>query len=386
MRVKSNWFREAINLIKKERLKELDVLRAIAFIFVVEQHTMGGYSNIKGISCFYYEIFKFFYTFAKPAVAVFLCISAISLSYVYLNEFNYKKYYIKRIKYIYIPYIIWSIIYSFNSGQANNFSNSFIQILAGNACFHLWYMGMIIRLLLYFPIILWVAKKIHNQNIKLRIVVLITLILSYYEVSKYQNIISDKLIHFIFNNPTEIQEKIVNISPLFWFLYFVLGIYICLNYENFKTKILKFKIPVMITYMLLFIYAYLNEMDKVKFVRSLSLLYFVFTILFWYILSVSLSSKIKVYNCFNFISKFSFASYLAHVLVVSRVVNDVRLYFHDWLIVGLITWITTSLLTPLLIKFISYIPYSQFITGVNGTQYGSKSKKAYKNSYQEAVH
>jgi peptidoglycan/LPS O-acetylase OafA/YrhL len=66
-----------------KRLKELDILRAIAYIFVVEQHVMGGYSNVKGISYFYYEIFKFFYTLAKPAVSIFLCISSISLFYVY---------------------------------------------------------------------------------------------------------------------------------------------------------------------------------------------------------------------------------------------------------------------------------------------------------------
>jgi hypothetical protein len=241
-------------------------------------------------------------------------------------------------------------------------------------------MGMIIRLLLYFPIILYISKKIHKQNIKLRSGIFIALILSYYEVSKYQNVISDKLVHFIFNNPTEIQQRIVNISPLFWFLYFVVGIYISLNYKNFKLKILKFKIPVIVIYLLLFTYSYLNEMDKVKFIRSLSLLYFVFTILFWYILSVVLSNKIKVYDFFNFISKYSFASYLAHILVVSKVLNDVRIHFHDWLLVGLLTWTITSLLTPLLIKFISYVPYSEFLTGV-----GKQSKKAYKTAFPKTA-
>ncbi|AKA67338.1 acyltransferase family protein [Clostridium scatologenes] len=75
---------------KNARLKELDVLRAFAFIFVVEQHTMGGYFNIKGISYLYYEIFKFMYTLAKPAVAVFLCISGIVVSYSSLKKFVIK--------------------------------------------------------------------------------------------------------------------------------------------------------------------------------------------------------------------------------------------------------------------------------------------------------
>lgn len=44
------------------RLKELDILRAIAFIFVVEQHTMGGYSNIKGISFMYFFSYNLIYS------------------------------------------------------------------------------------------------------------------------------------------------------------------------------------------------------------------------------------------------------------------------------------------------------------------------------------
>lgn len=36
----------------KTRLKEIDILRATAFIFVVAQHTVGGFSNAEGINFF----------------------------------------------------------------------------------------------------------------------------------------------------------------------------------------------------------------------------------------------------------------------------------------------------------------------------------------------
>lgn len=98
------------NSTHNKRLKELDVLRAIAFIFVVEQHTMGGYSNINGISSFYYHIFKFFYTIATPAVAVFFCISAVSLFHVYSKKLDHKKFYIKRIK-KYLFHIYFGLCY-----------------------------------------------------------------------------------------------------------------------------------------------------------------------------------------------------------------------------------------------------------------------------------
>lgn len=361
------------NLTYNERLKELDVLRAIAFIFVVEQHTMGGYSNIKGISYTYYQIFKFFYTIATPAVAVFFCISAISLFHVYSKKFDCKKFYVKRIKKTLIPYIVWSLLYMYMAKNIINFSHSIIQILAGNACYHLWYMAMLLRVLIYFPIILYISKKIHIQDLRLRLGIFVMFLLSYYEISKYQNIISNKVTHFIFNNPVPIQARIINVSPLFWSLYFILGIYISLNYKNFKTFVLKFKFPIVIGYIILLIHSYLNQINIIKFNRSLSLMYYIFTILCWYIISIYLSYSINVYNLFNFISKYSFAGYLVHILVAANVVNFVRLYFHlnNWLIIGLLTWILTIFISLIIIKLISYIPYSEFVTGV----YSSKHKK-----------
>ncbi|NMM64808.1 acyltransferase [Clostridium sp. P21] len=350
---------------KNTRLKELDVLRAFAFIFVVEQHTMGGYFNIKGISYFYYEIFKFVYTLAKPAVAAFLCISGIVISYSYLKNFSLKKYYIKKLSYIFIPYILWSIVYMNYFKKHINVPNLCMQVLSGDASYHLWYMGMIVRLFIYLPVILWISRKIHSQSFYLRLSVFITVAISYYEVSKYQNIISDKIIHFIFNNPTEIQMKIINISPFFWFLYFIMGIYIALNYEIFKKTVLKFKILVIIIYIGLFTYAYLNEMNIMPFIISLYLLYFVFSILAWYVISVILSSKTITYSIFNFFGKYSFGSYLSHVLLIQSILKIIMFKYRirDWLAVGIILWISSCIVNTILIKAISHIPYGHFITG-----------------------
>lgn len=355
---------------KKNRLKELDILRALSFIFVVEQHAMGGYCNIEGLSSMYYGIFKFFYTLAKPAVACFLCISALSLCHSYSKSFNYKKYYKKRITNVLIPYTVWSVIYIFINNKYTSLTDLLLQILSGSSFYHLWYMGMIIRLFIYFPVILLIAKKIHKQKFIFRILVSIILILAYYEISKYQNVLSNKVISFLFTNPTKLQSKVINISPLFWYLYFVIGIYISLNYKTLKEKILKFKLPILFFYLALFLYSYLNEMKLIKFNRCLSLSYFVFSILGWYIISIKLLNNIISYNFFNFISKYSFGGYLCHILVIECIVDSIQLIFNikDLLVIGLITWITSSILSPCLIKLINFIPYTKFMTGIKHTK------------------
>ncbi|PRR80123.1 Acyltransferase family protein [Clostridium liquoris] len=350
----------------KKRLKELDIMRALAFIFVVTQHIIGGYSYIKKVPKNEHLILKMLYIVVKPAVPIFLTISAISLFYVYYDNFHWKKYYIKRVKYILIPYIIWSAINMYKLGNEHRFNNFIWQILSGNGAFHLWYMGMILRLYIYVPVILYIAKKIHNSSNTLRITVFISVFPLYYMISKYQYTICQSLGKFIFTNPTELQQKFINISPMFWILYFILGIYIELNYETFKNIIMKFKWIVIAAYLPLLVYAYLNEIKAVEFKRSLYILFMLFTILAVYILALYLADFKKLYNKLKFIGDYSFAAYMSHIIVLNWMANYLQLRFgiKDYLILGLCVLVITLIITPLIICFLSYFPYSQYVTGV----------------------
>jgi len=354
---------------KQERLKEIDILRAIAFVFVVVQHTLGGFSNIEGIPYTSFIIMKIIYIMAKPAVPIFLFISATALFYMYSEKFNGWSYYLKRVKYVLIPYMIWSAINMLILGNEDRFKNFFLQIFAGNGAFHLWYMGMVLRLFLIFPLILWLSKKVHSADIKIRIIVFIVLVIMYYPISQYQTLISYNVGKFIFGSPSEVQQRIVNISSLFWYVYFVLGIYLGLNYRYIKDKLLKYRAVIFIVYCITFIYAYLNEIGKVSFIRAVSILYMILTILVFYIISVSLVKKIKVYKLIKFIGDYSFAAYMAHIMVVNCVANQIMIRFdtRNYLIVGILDLVITSLLTPILIKLISYLPFSEYITGVKGS-------------------
>ncbi|WP_125153548.1 acyltransferase [Clostridium rectalis] len=349
----------------KDRIKELDILRAIAFILVVNQHIVGGYSFIKDLPYSEFMILKILYVIAKPAVPIFLTVSSIALVHVYYKKLDVSKYYIKRLKYIFIPYVIWSAINMYKLGNEDRFNNFISQVLCGNAGFHLWYMGMIIRLFLYFPIILWISKKIYNSNKIIRAMIFTSIFPIYYMINKYQNVISDNVGKFIFTNPSELQQKFINVSILFWILYFILGIYISLNFTFFKKTITKFKWVVILVYMCLLSYSFLNEIGQVKFVRSIYILFNIFTILFFYVISVYLSKKHICYNTFNFISKYSFAAYMGHIIIINKVVSFVMTTFNttDKLFVGVLTWIITSFITPLFISIINCIPYFHYVTG-----------------------
>ncbi|MBV7272490.1 acyltransferase [Clostridium thailandense] len=365
-----------------ERLKEIDILRATAFIFVVAQHTVGGLSNNKNISVLDYSILKFIYVIAQTAVPIFLFISGLSLLYVYSEKFDWKKYYIKRIKYVLIPYIVWSAINIYKLKDMQKFQSFLMQLVSGNAAFHLWYMGMILRLYLIFPIILLIAKKVHASNIKIRIIIFIGLTILYYYVSKYTNVIENSVTSFLFKSPDELQRKAVSISPVFWYLYFVLGMYLALNYEYIKDKVLKNKNIIFAVYLPLLVYAYLHEVkyNNIQFIRPLWILYVVASILVFYIISDIFANKLKIYIFMRYISDYSFAAYMAHVLVIIYIINHATWYYHikNPLALGLLSWIITSLATPILISILAFVPYSQFITGAKNIKMRLGSKNLYR--------
>jgi peptidoglycan/LPS O-acetylase OafA/YrhL len=350
---------------RQERLHEIDILRAIAFIFVVVQHTLGGFSNIEGIPYSSFTAMKLLYVMAKTAVPIFLFISSIALFYVYSEKFDYKIYYLKRIKFVFIPYAIWSAINMVELGNKERLRDFVMQIIAGNGGFHLWYMGMVIRVFLFFPIILWIAKKVHLANLKIRTGIFMILVYLYYIISSFQGVISENVGKFIFVTPSEVQQKSVDISILFWYLYFLIGIYFALNYKYIKKKLIQYKVIIFVSYGLLFVYSYLNEIGKVEFIRMIYLSYMVISIVVFYLVSVSLVEKNKIYRVLKFIGDYSFGAYMAHIIVINYVSNKIiiELNTRNYLVVGVLTLIITSVITPVIIKVITYFPYSEYITG-----------------------
>ena len=349
----------------QERLSEIDILRAIAFIFVVIQHTLGGYSNIEGIPYSSFIIMKLIYVMATPAVPIFLFISAVALFYVHSKKFDCKSYYLKRIKYILIPYAIWSAINMIELGNKDRFKDFIIQVFAGNGAFHLWYMGMVLRIFIFFPIILWIVKKAHLMKTKIRVGIFMFLFCLYYLILRFQNDISNSIGNFIFGKPTELQQRIIDISPMFWYIYFLIGIYFVLNYEYIKRKIIQYKVLIFIGYVFLLAYSYFNEIENIKSIKIIYLLYIIISIIVFYLVSGKLAEKNIIYRILKFIGDYSFGAYMAHIIVINYVSNEIiiELDTRNYLFIGVLTLIITVIVTPVFMKIISYIPYSEYITG-----------------------
>ncbi len=354
---------------KKERLIELDAMRGIAFLFIVLQHTIGGFSYRDDISLSGFIISKFIYTAAQTGVQIFIFLTAVSLVYTYYEKIDIKDFYMKKLKFLVLPFVLWSLIIMINNGDTLNMQ-SLLVIFSGDAQYHLWYMGMIIRIYLYFPIILWLIRKVMHKSIYVKSAVFILLLILYwYVLSNYG--IAESISSILFKNPDDLQKKLVNISPLFYYFYFVLGVYAVCSYKKFKEKILKYRYAVTAVYVLCFLFYYyiaVSEryscmLPKINGTIAMSILYRTSSILFFYIVSCLIAEKVEVIlNVLKIISRYSFPAYLVHVMVLNKLTRYVSTspeisYYVKYFVLTVFISISVSMI-------INYIPYSEYLIGI----------------------
>lgn len=133
----------------KKRKSDLDIMRVIAIIGVIVIHSLGDWSDVKGISVIW--------SYSTYAVPLLVMISGA----VWLDEsreVSIKRIWTKYIFHIVIAFAFWSVIYA--CIYHNDFANvkDFIwRCIIGN--YHLWYCYMIVGLYILLPIIKWIKQN-----------------------------------------------------------------------------------------------------------------------------------------------------------------------------------------------------------------------------------
>jgi surface polysaccharide O-acyltransferase-like enzyme len=362
---------------KKERMKELDVLRVVGFVFVVAQHILGAYAWSKGASFQDSLVLSFLYVAAKPAVPIFVTVTAISLCHAYLGKMDILRFYQKRFLYIFVPYVIWTIFNIFDAKQYGpaSFDHFFWQVLAGTGRYHLWYMSMIIRFYLLFPLILWLTQKGLKRGILFKTVFLIGFFVFYTVLLKNDGMM-DSLARFIFGNPTIHEQRFCERTPLLWSIYFVIGIYMFAGNSQFKALLRRFQKPVLITYLFLLGTMYYAEISphfsghpEVPYGYRycfFSISFMIFSVFVFYSLGLYIAAQMpRLYYLTKETAGNTYAAYLAHVIVLQAVAEEVNgtCHLQSFLVSGLIILALTVALTLLLVEAFKALPLSQYWLG-----------------------
>lgn len=161
-------------MLMNRKLEEVQFARAFAMFAVLFVHFSSTGLGAMDVKSDMFYVYSAFNTIGKLGVPVFFFLSGLVLLYSYRNkEFTLgtiRAFYIKRIKYIILPYISisllyfiakWFMYYDYTVVEA---IKTFVQqLFTGKVYMHLYFMFVLIQFYIVFPFILYIFKKFNMK-------------------------------------------------------------------------------------------------------------------------------------------------------------------------------------------------------------------------------
>ena len=160
--------------INRKHLDEIQFARAIALFAVLAVHASSTGVGFTEHSSPAFSIYTFFNYAGKLGTPTFIFLSSFILFYTYyhrkLTMDLFKKFYKKRMLYILVPYLVFSIFYFGLSSYMNTtvgvpfvpseaLWNFVVAFFNGDAYFHLYFVFVSVQLYLMFPLILYLFQR-----------------------------------------------------------------------------------------------------------------------------------------------------------------------------------------------------------------------------------
>lgn len=158
-----------MNLSKKVKIQELDLVRAICILAVIIVHSTS-YATVQLTESTYFALYNFLNIFNQYGVPTFIAMSGFVLFYNYSDKPLTKElitsFFKKRLVNILLPYFIFSLcyfsLYQFVAGSPINTAMVFEfidKLITGKAYTHLYFIFITTQFYLLFPVMLWLFQK-----------------------------------------------------------------------------------------------------------------------------------------------------------------------------------------------------------------------------------
>lgn len=292
---------------KREKIIEMDMLRAICALAVVIIHT-SGYTLINSAEgSVSYNVSLSLNQIARFSVPLFLFLSGLGLGISYKKDESYFKFLKKRVFKIIPPYILWGSLYLILIQKNYDYKTWGELFLKGDKVFyHLYYIPLIMTLYIIFPILYPLFKRIEGVIISLLISLGVTYFAHYYNV------------------PDLTLDIFSKRNAIFWNVYFISGVYISKEVNNLIRRTKTHKVKIMVI-MIVCVICLIGEsfiglntgksLDySTTFIRPSVMIYSYIVML--YVFSKTYNKKSILVKILGEISKSSFSIYLIHPMVL----------------------------------------------------------------------
>lgn len=317
----------------KEKLMELDYMRGIACIAVIIVHitAIGVTDYIQGsLPHILTLILNRSLKFTTP---IFVFLSGITGFYSYRNrDIEYIPFIIKRVKKVLFAYFVWCVLYyiyfiklGFYGFDIVFFIKSFI---VGNMSYHLYFVIIITQLYILGPVFYGLIKKSNNRIMLLFIFAVINLLCAQFLNFKF----SDRIF-------------------LKYMFFYLIGMYVTLEYNKFKSWVENHKEIISIGYIAFSIFYILVYYYQWKFYALSWFLFSTASIFFVYLVGLVVKDKfIKFYGFIKLFSQSSYYVYLMHPMILTSMIMLTD------------KWGILSITKKLIIYFLVVIPVSVILS------------------------
>lgn len=350
-----------------DRVASLDIIRVLAIVMVLVTHAAESFyiSSVGALSIkpgdeFWVNLFN---SASHACVALFVVVSGSLLLPIKESPSGF---YLKRIPKIFIPFLIWSVLYLLlpllwggTNIEAVKDNGSRLLYTFSWASGHLWFIYMLIGVYLIIPIISPWIKDCSKQ----------------FEEFFLGVWLFSTLYHFLtLHIPDRMmlgQTFFSEFSSIYYFSgflgYAVLGHYIKVHLRwkratSLMVGALTYTLGFLMTYFL-----FEHQLDTAKTLEDLTLSLRSCTInvalmaigIFLMLKDINLAN-VKIRSLFFEVSKFSFGIYLAHMLILPHINQLLGSVFNTPVTILLVSLITL-VLTYLVVKIISYLPKNGYL-------------------------
>ena len=353
-------------VVTKKRIVYFDILRMAAVFAVVIVHVSSLYVyNRWGYKGAFWNFISVIDSYFRYAVPVFLMVTGSLLLPNRKNE-TYGEFLKKRFSKVLIPFIVWNIIYFFDSVRIGDYSGTiytfFKEMLSeGGTRYHLWYLNLIITLYFFIPFFRILASKLDKKNLELLIVVLFIGAFLIPTISDITNICFD------------IQVSVLSLPVIFVYIGFMfLGHYITTYGVKDKHRKIIYVLGVISAIGLAVVTNVISVggFNDVMYNRENVLVFFEAVSVFIFVtyLFKKVELKEKVSKSLSSLGSLTFGVYLVHVLVM----NEIHKLISEWSvftnvpleIIAVLEIFSTLIITYIIVYLISKIKYVKRIIGV----------------------